>query len=92
MRNISIGEDLTPSRYKVMGNKGEEFMTQRPEPRTGHPYYMYEMIHGQPDSITRILNEEGDAVKALADRIGSAERVHKNHALVNAGHKRSHRG
>ncbi len=51
-------------------------MSQRPEPRTGHPYYMYEMIQGQPDSITRILNEEGDAVKALADRIGSAERVH----------------
>ena len=51
-------------------------MAQRPEPRTGHPYYMYEMIQGQPDSITRILNEEGDAVKALADRIGSADRVH----------------
>jgi len=34
------------------------------------------MILRQPDSITRVLNEEGDAVKALADRIGSAERVH----------------
>ncbi|MCH8062965.1 MAG: SIS domain-containing protein [Chloroflexi bacterium] len=51
-------------------------MTQRPEPRTGHPYHMYEMIQGQPDAIERVLNEEVDAVRALADRIESAERVH----------------
>ena len=51
-------------------------MTTIREPRTGHPYYMHDMIQGQPASIARILNEEGDAVKSLAGMVASSERIH----------------
>ena len=37
---------------------------------------MHDMVLGQPASIARILNEEGDAVKSLAGLVESSERVH----------------
>ncbi len=51
-------------------------MASRPEPRSAHPYYMYEAIYGQPAAIQRVLTEEGEAVHTLAQSIARAERVH----------------
>ena len=51
-------------------------MTTLREPRTGHPYYMHDMVLGQPASIARILSEEGDSIKSLAGLVASSERVH----------------
>ena len=50
-------------------------MTSQAERRTSHPYHMYEAIYGQPSAIGRILEEERDAIGALARAVGSASRV-----------------
>ena len=51
-------------------------MTARPTPRSAHPYFLYECIHDQPQAIRQVLDSQGEAVKAMAERIKSAQRVH----------------
>lgn len=51
-------------------------MSMQVEPRPSHPYYMYDNILGQPSAIARVLNGERDSVRALAQSVNSAERVH----------------
>ena len=51
-------------------------MTTKPAPRTGHPYYMHDAVHGQPSAIARVLTEERASVEAAARLLGSARRIH----------------
>jgi glucosamine--fructose-6-phosphate aminotransferase (isomerizing) len=51
-------------------------MTTQTIPRTAHPYFMYDMIQGQPQAIARVLNEEADVIGSLARSLNSAERIH----------------
>jgi len=36
----------------------EEEMTDKPAPRTEHPYHMHDNIRDQPDAVARVLKEE----------------------------------
>ena len=51
-------------------------MTSQVERRSSHPYYMHDAVHGQPDAIARVLDEEKESVTDLAERMAPAERVH----------------
>ena len=44
--------------------------------RTGHPYHMHDAILAQPDSIARVIAEEGENVGAVADLVRRSSRVH----------------
>ena len=44
--------------------------------RTAHPYHMHDAIMGQPDAIERIIREERDNVRRLAELAGRSKRVH----------------
>jgi glutamine---fructose-6-phosphate transaminase (isomerizing) len=46
------------------------------QPRTAHPYHMYDAILAQPDAIERVLFLEEDAVDGLAEALRGAERLH----------------
>jgi glucosamine--fructose-6-phosphate aminotransferase (isomerizing) len=45
-----------------------------PEPRTPHPYYLYDAIHAQPALIEKVL-ERRDAIERAADAMAEKERV-----------------
>lgn len=51
-------------------------MATRPPLRSTHPYYLYECIHDQPRAIRQVLDSQGEAAKALAERIEAAQSVH----------------
>ena len=44
--------------------------------RTGHPYHMHDAIMQQPESIARVIAEEGENVSAVADLVRRSSRVH----------------
>ena len=46
------------------------------EVRTGHPYHMHDAIMQQPESIARVIAEEGENVNAVADLVRRSSRVH----------------
>ena len=46
------------------------------EPRTGHPYYMYDMMQGQPEAVRAALNRNQKDVEALAELMISRRRIH----------------
>ena len=46
------------------------------EMRTGHPYHMHDAIMQQPESIDRVIAEEGENVSAVADLVRRSSRVH----------------
>jgi glucosamine 6-phosphate synthetase-like amidotransferase/phosphosugar isomerase protein len=45
-------------------------------PRSAHPYDMYECVYDQPRAIRQVLHSQGEAARALAERIAAAQRVH----------------
>jgi glutamine---fructose-6-phosphate transaminase (isomerizing) len=45
-----------------------------PEPRTAHPYYLYDAIHAQPALIEKVL-ERRDAIERAADAMAEKERI-----------------
>ena len=45
-----------------------------PEPRTAHPYYLYDAIHAQPALIEKVLAHR-DAIERAADAAAKKERV-----------------
>ena len=45
-----------------------------PEPRTAHPYYLYDAIHAQPALIEKVLARR-DAVERAADAMAEKERI-----------------
>src|ERR1700720_1813206 len=47
---------------------------QMPEPRTAHPYYLYDAIHAQPALIEKVLARR-DAIKRAADAMAEKERI-----------------
>jgi glutamine---fructose-6-phosphate transaminase (isomerizing) len=51
-------------------------MTTQTQPRASHPYFMYDMIQGQPQAIARVLSEEAEAIGSLARSLQQAERIH----------------
>ena len=46
------------------------------ELRTGHPYHMHDAIMAQPESIARVISEEGENVSAVAELVRGSSRVH----------------
>ena len=44
--------------------------------RNAHPYHMHDAMHGQPEAIARILDEETPAVRELANLVDAADRLH----------------
>ena len=46
-------------------------MTTQAQPRTSHPFYMYDAVHGQPEAVARVLESEADAVGVLAHRLNT---------------------
>src|SRR6201987_3175006 len=47
---------------------------QMPEPRTAHPYYLYDAIHAQPALIEKVLTRR-DAIEHAADAMAEKERI-----------------
>src|SRR4029077_17630801 len=47
---------------------------QMPEPRTAHPYYLYDAIHAQPALIEKVLTRR-DAVERAADAMAEKDRI-----------------
>ncbi len=45
-----------------------------PEPRTAHPYYLYDAIHAQPALIEQVLARR-DAIERAADAMAEKERI-----------------
>jgi glucosamine--fructose-6-phosphate aminotransferase (isomerizing) len=45
-----------------------------PEPRTAHPYYLYDAIHAQPALIEKVLARR-DAIERAADAMAEKERI-----------------
>jgi len=45
-----------------------------PEPRTAHPYYLYDAIHAQPALIEKVLARR-DAIERAADAMAKKERI-----------------
>ena len=46
------------------------------ERRTGHPYHMHDAIMAQPESIARVISEEGENISAVAELVRGSSRVH----------------
>ena len=46
------------------------------ERRAAHPYHMHDAIMGQPQAIARVISDERDNVRAVADLVRAASRVH----------------
>ncbi|MBI2080584.1 MAG: SIS domain-containing protein [candidate division NC10 bacterium] len=46
-----------------------------PQPRTGHPYFMYEAISAQPEAVRAALRDNGGAVRTAAAHLKRTERV-----------------
>ena len=51
-------------------------MTTQPQQRSAHPYHMYDAIKGQPDAISRILEEESATVAEAVALASHAEQLH----------------
>ncbi len=51
-------------------------MTNRPPPRQGHPYHMYDCIQDQPEAIAQILESQGSASDKLAALALKARRIY----------------
>jgi glucosamine--fructose-6-phosphate aminotransferase (isomerizing) len=45
-----------------------------PEPRTAHPYHLYDAIHAQPALIERVLSRR-DAIERAADAMAEKDRI-----------------
>jgi glucosamine--fructose-6-phosphate aminotransferase (isomerizing) len=46
-----------------------------PDLRTGHPYYMHEAVHAQPELVARILRERAAGVARAAEAAARAKRI-----------------
>ncbi len=46
------------------------------ERRTGHPYHMHDAIMAQPESIARVIADEGENVGAVAELVRGSSKVH----------------
>ena len=46
-------------------------MTQQ-QPRTGHPYHMYDAIQRQPQAMAEMLTKHAERVTEVAAKIGRA--------------------
>lgn len=44
--------------------------------RAGHPYHMHDAIMGQPQAIARVISEERENVRRLAELVRDSARVH----------------
>ena len=44
--------------------------------RASHPFHMYDAMHGQPQAIKRVLDEEAGSVVALAKMLDASDRIH----------------
>ena len=51
-------------------------MTQQQEIRSGHPYFMYDAMHQQPEAITRMLETHSQQAKEVASRLAEKRRVY----------------
>src|ERR671921_301576 len=45
------------------------------EPRSSHPYHMYDAIQAQPEAFVRAIERNGEAVDDLASRVASCDRI-----------------
>lgn len=46
-----------------------------PPPRPGHPYFMHDAIHRQPEALRAVLGANAAGVRAVAERLGTLDRV-----------------
>ena len=51
-------------------------MTQEREVRTGHPYFMYDAIHSQPQAIQDMLRKHGTRVQEVAAELAKRRRLY----------------
>ena len=51
-------------------------MTQQQEIRSGHPYFMYDAIHQQPEAVARMLETHSQQAKEVASRLAEKRRVY----------------
>ena len=51
-------------------------MTQGQEIRRGHPYFMYDAIHQQPQAIEEMLRMHGTSVQEVASNISKKQRLY----------------
>lgn len=60
----------------IRRNTREDNTVTADNKRSTHPYFMYDAIHGQPDAINRVLDEEAAGVRRLASRLEASKRIH----------------
>ena len=46
-----------------------------PSPRSGHPYYMHDAIHGQPGAIRSVLRSNAEVLKTVAAHLKTVDQV-----------------
>ena len=51
-------------------------MTQQPETRQAHPYFMYDAITGQPDAMARMLDQHAAAAKEMAEVLANKRHIY----------------
>ena len=51
-------------------------MATRPPPRQGHPYYMHDCIHDQPEAIANVLRSQVEAAEEIAALASEARRTY----------------
>ena len=51
-------------------------MATRPPPRQGHPYYMHDCIHDQPEAIAGVLESQVHAADEVAAMASKARRTY----------------
>ncbi len=78
-------------------------MTTRPPRRDGHPYYMHDCIHDQPEAIAKVLETQGAAAEEIAGLASDTRRTYVcgigtswhaslvgEHLFRSAGHHNAH--
>ena len=51
-------------------------MTQQPEVRQGHPYFMYDAVLGQPEAIAEMLGKHSDSAREVAAALATKRRLY----------------
>jgi glutamine---fructose-6-phosphate transaminase (isomerizing) len=64
-----------PRFARLASHKGYTQMSQKSQPRTQHPFYLYDAIFAQPALVRRMLTADGEKISAAARAAAKKERL-----------------